>query len=762
MTSPLDALAEALRDCHKYAGGAEAPPEAILWCDPGSEFAPVLPALRSCLPNLLSFGAYEPPTRTGPALWLRAVAAHQVAGVAWAADEPAIIYFPGHGRDRLRGAEDCPADLAPLVWFAVAGSFFGQPKQARDWTLRGFLAAQGSPVGLDIPDDKATREALSRAMSHLFAEQIEALKGRRLDAAALDGLLVPDLYADMLRWMNGRLTQEAGPQQFNAFASLAAKQLGFDPRRRSPQDAAGRLAKREKRWAKVWDRFEDANGAYEGVVKLLRLEEPEKQQSIFERPDTYPSIIAQGEMELRQSLFALAGATRGKAAAALMDLEERHGWRRETVWAKRGEARLAQALERLAIMAQAPASTASNARTLAENYLTEGWKADWAAMRALDIARIGEDREAIAAALRAVYLPWLEAGAARLQALAADDEVPFAGPVKHPAPPKRAALLFVDGLRMDLAQQLAGLLRARGAAITVSCAWSGFPTVTATCKALASPAAGLLAASAEGLIPCYQGQPAQKPVLLKAIEAAGWSTSESLLNEEPLWREIGRFDERGHSLGADLATQARDLLDEVAEITLRLARQGRRVRLVTDHGWLLMPGGLPQAELVAGLTVTGGKGHRVATLKEGAPTTYPQLPWSWDKAVMLATPTGARAFYTGVEYAHGGVSPQECILPVLEITAEPEAVPVVINPTWQRLRLKVEVQGGAGLMFDVRLGRDISGESILPKGARQLDDLGQVGVLIADEYEGKEVCLVVHPPNAPQDVRARQTAVVEG
>src|SRR6516162_5646369 len=354
----------------------------------------------------------------------------------------------------------------------------------------------------------------------------------------------PDLDVDMLRWMDGRLTPENDPQRFNSFASLAAKQLGFDPRKRSPQDVAGRLAKREKRWAKVWDRFEDANGAFEGVVKLLRLEEPQKQQSIFERPDTYPSIIAHDEKELRQALFALANATPEKAAATLANLEERHGWRRETVWAKRGEARLAQALEHLAIMAQAPSPTASKASDLAEKYLAEGWKTDWAAMRALDIARIGEDREAVVAALRAVYLPWLEAGAARLQALVAEGAVPFAAPAKHPTPPKRAALLFVDGLRMDLAQQLAGLLRARGADVTVSFAWSGFPTVTATCKALASPAAGLLAASGEGLIPCYQGQPAQKPVLLKAIAAVGWSTSETLLTEEPLWREIGRFDER--------------------------------------------------------------------------------------------------------------------------------------------------------------------------------------------------------------------------
>ncbi len=715
--------------------------------------------LRARLPSLLSLGAYEPATRSGPALWLRAAAGRHLPGVEWPQDEPAIIYMPGHNREILRGAGDCPPDLAPLVWFAVAGNFFGQPKQARDWTLRGFLAAQGSPVGLDIPDDKATREALVRAASRLFAEPIAALKGHRLDGAALNALLVPDLNADMLRWVDGTLTSEADPERFAAFAALAAKQLGFDPRRRSRQEAAARLAHREKGWAAVWDRFEERDGAYEGIVKLLLQETPD---NIFERGDAYPGLNAKEEDALRKALLALAGATPDKATARLRELETQHARRRETVWARRGEARVAQALEQLAVVAEAPAMAAHDAAALAAAYLAAGWKTDWAAMRALDLARTGEDRQAVTAALRAVYLPWLDAGAVALQKLAAGGKVRFAEPKSPPAPPARAVLLFVDGLRMDLAQQLAALLRAKGAVVTTSCAWSGFPTVTATCKPLASPAAGLLAAATEGLIPCFEGKPAQKPILLKAIAAAGWSTAESLLSDEPLWGEIGRFDERGHALGADLATQVGDLLQEVVEIALRLARQRRPLRIVTDHGWLLMPGGLPQAELVAGLTVAGGKGHRVATLKEGAPSTYPRLPWSWDKGVLLATATGARAFYTGVDYAHGGVSPQECILPVLDITAEAEAVPVVIEPTWQRLRLKVEVQGGAGLMFDVRPSDDPLGPSILKNGARHLDDLGQVNVLISDEYEGKEVSLVVYPPNAPQDIRARRSALVEG
>jgi hypothetical protein len=225
VTTPLELLAEALLDCRKYASGAEAPPEAILWCDPGSEFQPIIPALRARLPNLLTLGIYDAVARTGPALWLRAAAGRWVPEITWPPDEPAIIYLPGQGREVLRGAEGCPADLAPLVWFAVAGAFFSQPKQARDWTLRGFLAAQGSPIGLEIPEDKATREALVRATGRLFAEPVATLQGRRLDAAALDGLLVPDPVADMLRWMDGILAPEADPERFNAFASLAAKQM---------------------------------------------------------------------------------------------------------------------------------------------------------------------------------------------------------------------------------------------------------------------------------------------------------------------------------------------------------------------------------------------------------------------------------------------------------------------------------------------------------------------------------------------------------
>ncbi|MDE5461347.1 BREX-1 system phosphatase PglZ type B [Bradyrhizobium sp. CSS354] len=760
MTTPLESLAEALLACRAYASGAESAPAAILWCDPAGDFAPVMPALRTRLPHLLTFGAYDAAMRTGPSLWLRAAAARAVPGLDWHALDPPVIYLPGHGREVLRGAEECPAELQPLVWFAVTGVFFGQPKQARDWTLRGFLAAQGSPVSLNVPDDRATREALARAAARLFTEPLALLKGRTLDAAALDGMLVPDPTLDMLRWMDGTLTPETDSASFDAFGALAAKKLGLDPRKKSRQDAAARLAKREKGWGEVWQRFEEGSGDYDGVVKLLAMEEP---QDLLTSPEAYPTENIRRETALRKNLCDLAFKPYTEAVKAVLALEAEHGWRRETVWAKRGEAKLADALQHLALIATATALPANTPDAIAEAYVAEGWKIDAAAVAALDIARTGENRDAVTAALRTVYLPWLDAGAAALQALATEGKLPLALPKTPPKAPDNAALVFVDGLRMDVARRLSTALEARGAKVVFGWRWSGFPSVTATCKPLASPAAGVFAGGVvETLTPVAGGKPVTKPVLMKAIESAGWAVTETLLGSGPFWLEVGRFDEEGHSLGARLAERVGDGVTEITELVLRLARQKRRVRIVTDHGWLLMPGGLPFAELHAGMTASNARGNRVATLKEGAATNYTLLPWSWDQSVLLATAPGARAFYNGTEYAHGGISPQECVLPVIDVTAEGEATPLSISASWQRLRLRVEVKGGAGMMFDLRPASDAYGPSLLSKGARILDDAGQVNVLVSDEHVGKDVCVVVYAPGAPSDVRAKLNTRIEG
>jgi len=738
LITPLDALIAALEDSASYNANAEAPPRAILWCDEAREFSPLLPLLRDRLPQLLTLGDYDPGSRTGPAIWLRVAAEGLADGVSWPPGKTPVLHLPGIGREILRGAEDCPALLQPLVWYTIAGTLFGHVN-GKDWTLRGFLAAERGRLRLEIADDAATREALNHAATRLCTQDVQSLRGRRWDAGALHTLLAPDLAADMLDWMDGVLDAGKDEGRFAAFCGLAVRELGFDPRKLTRQDAARRLAEHKGKWADVWKRFARSTG-YAGVVALLSAEEP---PDMFADKAPYPKLNAQGEKQLREDLAALGNLSLTEARGRIAKLEGEHSWRRDTVWAKRGEALLAQALLHLAQIAKATLLPGHDGTALAEAYKDEGSAIDHAACMALAAASRQVDREAVAAALHALYLPWVEEAASTLQELVRQGKVKFARPVKAKAP---ETILFVDGLRMDLAHSLLRLLAEEGVTGRLSWTWSGFPTVTATCKTLVSPIAQTLRgpASPGELLPVApDGKPASKPVFYKALSAAGWQTEDTLIPTGKLWTETGRFDEEGHALGARLPDRLAGGLRDVVDRVLQLARSGRSIRVVTDHGWLLMPGGLPVAALDPGLVEPKGKHYRYAMIKSAAETSYLQVPWSWNPDVFVAAATGARVFLGGEEYAHGGISPQECVLPVIEIEAAAAPRTVSIErAVWEGLRLRVQVSGGADLKADVRLGEETSGPT-LAKDGRILDADGRTAILISDEYEGKTVCLVV-------------------
>ena len=108
MTTPLDALVASVRDAASYNAAAEAPPEAVLWCDAKQEFLPLLPALRERLPELLTYRDFDAETRTGPAVWLRAALAKAVSGIDIPERVTLILYLPGVRRETLKSADDCP------------------------------------------------------------------------------------------------------------------------------------------------------------------------------------------------------------------------------------------------------------------------------------------------------------------------------------------------------------------------------------------------------------------------------------------------------------------------------------------------------------------------------------------------------------------------------------------------------------------------------------------------------------------------------
>lgn len=731
MTTPLDALITALATAADYNTATEAAPAAVLWCDEPRDFAPLLPALRARMPHLLTFGAIDAASRTGPAIWLRAAIAGAIPGLTWPAGTVPVIWLPGIARDTLRAAEDCPAGLVPLAWLAVAGSFFGHVN-GKDWTLGGFLGAERGVLKLNVAADAATRLALVQAATTLFARPLASLATRHIDEPFLYDLIMPDPAADMLRWMEG----DVDPARMPAMAKWAKAELGFDVRKQDRTDAAALLARQAGGWAKLWSRFTSNPGFHEPIVKLLYGVTPD----LASDGAAYPAVNDEREGELRGALLKVGSLAPAEARAAFGKLEASHHWRRHTAWAGMGRAPLAFALAQLAKVATPPAMPLHDATALGDAYAEGGWRIDDAAMAALAAAPRLEDRTAVAAALRAIYLPWLHDTATALQHLAAG--IDFA---KHPAAPTETAILFIDGLRMDLAQRLCAMLTAEGASATLGWRWSGFPTVTATCKPFASPVAGAFSGTdpaAGFMAQTADGKPVVQYVLRKTLEAAGWSTENDLLGDAKTWQEAGTFDGDGHSLGIRVVDALDKALRDVADIALRLVRQGRTLRIVTDHGWLLVPGGMDAAKIEAGLTEPNAKWARCAVVKPGAKVSLPQFRWTWNNEAWVATAPGACAFFKGVEYAHGGISLQECVVPaIVVLPMAATAVPAIVETVWKGMRLNVRVLHAAGMRVDLRLG-SADGASIAT-AMKDVEADGAASLLINYDHAGSDATLVV-------------------
>jgi hypothetical protein len=417
-------------------------------------------------------------------------------------------------------------------------------------------------------------------------------------------------------------------------------------------------------------------------------------------------------------------------------------------------------------LAGTPPLPKHDAETFADSYAATGWEADDAGIRALEavaprsdaasIERLADDRAAVVAALRAIYLPVLQRNAEGLQYL-----------VRNGVPPSRKptdsdAVLFVDGLRMDLAHRPAGLLRDAGASVNIGWRWTGYPTVTATCKPLASPAAVRFKGgeAAETFEPqSSDGRRVVQQVLLRELGALGWGTEMTLVPSDRCWQEAGHFDKDGHGQQSRMADHISAGLSAVAAEALRLVRSGRRLRIATDHGWLLMPGGLPVASLPTGLTVT--KWRRCAVVKEGAASSATQLPWTWNSAVYIATAPGIHVFMDGTEYAHGGISPQECIVP--ELTVAPFMASrraEIKSADWVGMRLRVKADGSNGLSVDLRLGSDGEGGSIADR-PRDLDADGRTSLMVPDDMlVGRPALLELR--DASGQAVASRTMVVGG
>jgi hypothetical protein len=735
----LEALIEELRKAGRYNRNDQVAPAAILWPDAARRFEPLLPHLRGALP-VLTLGAYKPQELTGPAIWIRCAIAGTLPDLALPEGVP-VVYLPGVEKTQLRAVQECSDDLKPLAELQYRGVFFAH-ENGKDHTPAALLSQQG----LKVAKDQASQGALLRALGRVALEPLAELQRHPvLNAEIIHGLLNPDPVGRLLDWMARPEDAQAQMQAegtWLAFVEQCRQHYNFNPEKDGLLSAALMLGERQGKWSSVWERFAQAPQPYAAIAGPLRQAKPSGLLAAY--PESWPQDNQEAEAQLRQELLRLGTGSAGQARKSLLALEAQHGKRRGWVWARLGQAPLAMALEPLAHLAEATAKPLGHGlpTELAQRYFAQHWQTDAQALGALARVQTAADTAAVEAALTAIYRPWLEDAAKAFQAAV------YAQPLPHPEidpPGPGTCLLFSDGLRLDVAHKLAEVLEGEGCEVERDWVFGALPGVTATAKPAISPLGSQLLPD-QGFEVRLGGVRVSAALLRRSLEEAGFSVMVDTQPGDPGkggWCEFGELDSSGHTQGLKLARHAESLVRDLAERVRALLEAGwNQICLITDHGWLLVPGGLPRAELPLHLTEV--RKGRTARLKPGASLKVQKVPWRFDPLVEMAVAEGICAFEEGKVYEHGGLSVQECVLPLFTVRrrGQPSGLAKLGRVRWKGLRCEVVVEGGSGReQVALRLAAaDVDTTVAGPRPAGQ-------SLLVADDaLEGQTAFVVVLSP----------------
>ena len=779
----LEHLIRSIRSASAYNPEIQVAPVCILWPDPERQWESIIPMLQQNMPELCVLGDYAPERRMGPAIWLRCVltsgsippAPFPVgAGGEVSGEEKMtlVFYLPGVSRQDLRAVETCPDHLKPLAELQYRGVIWSQIS-AKDWTVLAWLKSEQGGLGLDVAQDKDTKNAMLLALPLLLGEDKSLLEGKRLDKDYfLTLLLGGDLVRDILLWLDEGEVFKASRDvhAWKAFVEVCKSKFGFNPMEDGVLKASAKLANHEGPWQSVWERFCEAPKRYPHIPSQIRkCQMP--QIGLFTNEISaggWPQWNEAQEKTLRRDLLSLSSMTARDAIKKLKLLENQHCGRRQLVWAELGESSLACALEHLTKMAAYSCENLNCASLegILDAYQTSGWRVDDEVLRALSCIERTNDYEAVTAAIRAVYLPWLENGTSILQSLASDlSSLPRLADASHPLspPPMREGkggngligevILFIDGLRLDAGKRLAEQLEKRGFTVSERHYWNPLPSITATGKPAVSPVAEQIMGdeNATDFEPSVRstGQSLKGGYhLKKQLMDAGYQILDSKNTGDiqgKAWCEFGNIDSEGHHRGWKLAKYLDFILSEIVERISGLFDAGwKRIQIVTDHGWLLSPGGLPKIELPSCLTES--KWGRCAALKSGVQSDVLTMPWYWNSDVEVALANGISCFKSGLDYAHGGLSLQECAVPCYIVESKTATISHIdiTDVKWRGLRCDVAVDGEyCGLNVDIRTHAGDVGTSVV-MGIKPFKSSGKASVVVEDDgLEGTLAVILV-------------------
>jgi len=382
----------------------------------------------------------------------------------------------------------------------------------------------------------------------------------------------------------------------------------------------------------------------------------------------------------------------------------------------------------LSAVDQTPPPEVSSAGSMLDWYVDAGSKVD-RAHRRFEVARndlrtLGELEAAFTAA-SAAHERWLDAtllaftsavesGGFGAGSLARQGDIHAKWVRDAPGP---VAYVWVDALRFELGTDLCDGLRADGHAVELHAAVAAAPTITPVGMANLTPAAAAaLSLELDGgdLAARVSGEKvASVPERVSRLRAAhGDKVLDRTLDavagqgEKELKRALGdadlllvrsqELDSAGESGMLNAAwSQFNAVLELLRNLVARLGQAGvRRIVITADHGFVTLSRGLGPDRAVD--PPPGGTGdlHRRGWVGKGASTTastlrVPLASTGIPSDLDLIVPRGLAVFRAGgsKQFFHGGLSPQELVIPVVVVDTEPAPAPT-------ELRVDVAVAGG--------------------------------------------------------------------
>lgn len=751
--SIYDKVKLALRQAENHNSSVMVKPEVILWPDPENQWSEVMDVLQQEMPQLLIYGPYNLLKKQGPAIWLKCMIAKVLPQADWEDETIPIIYLPGVAKADLRNVENAVFNFQPLLEYQYTGTLFIQ-ENGREWSILAFVENPVNGLGLKVAKDNATKDALKKTLPSIFQDREVLTNKTIIDADYLNNQLFPDIIPAILKWMcKGDAflkTMDTGKQE--VFANLCKSQYEFEPDPKNIKTIAEKLGAQKNTWKYVWQLYATAPQKYPEIEALLRLAKPaDLGTGMFALPEeSWPQLNEEKEAQLAQSLSKLASQDATKALPALKNLEKEHAVRRQWVWFELGKAPLANALQYLLLMAAKTAENypASTINDIKNYYISQGFLIDQSMRKALAAVKSDKDKTLIKAAIQLLYLPWLENITRKFQDLVAKDASIFTN--QSAIEETESFVLFVDAFRYELAEEFRLLLEKQEWKVSIQAGWSAIPSLTPTAKPNASPialAVNMQSGIAEFRPQLNNGKDLLTPVFREALKDSGFKlvTHDVVIQPDGrYWQEIGDIDTKGHEEQSDMVKRIDELFDQLHEVLdVAFERGINRIKIVTDHGWLLMPGGLPKTHLNVGLTET--RWGRCALIKEGAATDLLHLPWRWNPSVFIAYAPGISFFKANVEYAHGGISLHECLVPTMFIE----------NPNMMKLMAEIKVVKWVnlkctvltndlpdGFSVDIRTKYNDAKSSIVLSKNKMVKD-NTISLMVDDEAEWKAATIVL-------------------